>query len=77
MTTAFVHIIVDQGALYHAAEEIATLDAVSNVHVVTGEFDIIVQLELDDIAKLPDVVGNEIHPISGVIETMTSVAFPV
>lgn len=77
MPTAFVHIIVDQGALYHAAEEIAALNSISDVHVVTGEFDIIAQLELDDIAELPNVVGNEIHPISGVIETMTSVAFPV
>lgn len=77
MTDAYVNVYVDAGAVRQAAEEIQSIDAAKTVHVVTGEYDLVVQLDLDDSDDLPDVVANEIHPVSGVIETVTNVAFDV
>lgn len=77
MTDAYVHIYVDAGAVRQAAEAIAELDSVRTVHIVTGQFDVIAQLELDDPDRLPDVVATEIHPVTGVIETETNVAYDV
>lgn len=75
MTDAYVNILADPGAVTAAAEEIAALDAVTDVHVVTGEYDIIAQLDLDNPDDLPAVVADEIHSVSGVVDTVTNVAF--
>lgn len=75
MTDAYVNVVVDAGAVSQAAREIADLDEVSQVHVVTGEYDVVAQLELDDPNDLPIVVADEIHSVAGVIDTITNVAF--
>ncbi|MFC4544013.1 Lrp/AsnC ligand binding domain-containing protein [Halosolutus amylolyticus] len=75
MTDAYVNILVDPGAVTDAANEIGDLDAVSTVHVVTGEYDVIAQLDLDDSDDLPRVVADEIHGVAGVVDTVTNVAF--
>lgn len=75
MTDAYVNVLVDPGAVTAAAGEIADINAVSAVHVITGEYDIIAQLELDDSDDLPSIVAEEIHGVSGVVDTVTNVAF--
>lgn len=75
MTDAYVHIVTEAGAVSEAANDIAAIDAVSAVHVVTGDFDIIAQLDLEDFDDLPRTVADEIHDIAGVSHTVTSVAF--
>jgi anthranilate phosphoribosyltransferase len=75
MTDAYVNVIVDPGAVSQAAADVAALDEVSTVHVVTGDFDVIAQLELDDPNDLPAVVADGIHSVTGVVDTVTNVAF--
>lgn len=75
MTDAYVNMVVNAGAVSAAANEIAEIDEVSTVHVVTGEYDIIAQLELDNLSDLPEVVADKIHTITGVVDTVTNVAF--
>lgn len=75
MTDAFVHVHVDQGVAREAAGEIGALDSVASAHLVTGNYDIVVQLDLEDTDEIPDVVAREIHSVSGVLDTVTNVAF--
>lgn len=75
MTDAFVNITVQPGAVSAAADEIAALDTVGDVRVVTGDHDIVATLELDDRDDLPAVVAEEIHGATGVVDTVTNVAF--
>lgn len=75
MTDAYVNILVDAGAVSQAANAIGDVDAVSAVHVVTGDHDIVAQLDLDDPNDLPTVVADEIHTVTGVVDTVTNVAF--
>lgn len=75
MTDAYVNVLVDAGAVSAAAEEIEEIDEVDVVHLVTGEYDIVTQVSLEDPDDLPGVVAEKIHPISGVVETVTNVAF--
>lgn len=77
MTDAYVHVMVEPGAVTEAAEAIAQSDAVADVQLITGEADLMVTLDLaskDDIAR---VVTDDIHAASGVFDTQTSVAFDV
>lgn len=75
MTDAYVNILVDAGAVSQAADDIASVDAVKRVHVVTGEYDIVAQLDLANPDDLPTVVADEIHTVTGVVDTVTNVAF--
>lgn len=75
MTDAYVNIVVEPGAVPHAVEEIANHEAVHAVHTVTGEFDAIAQLELTSKEDIPSVVAEDIHGVSGVLDTVTNVAF--
>lgn len=75
MTDAYVNIYVDAGAVSNAASAIEAIDEVTDVHVVTGEYDIIAQLSLEDSNDLPWVVADEIHSVTGVVDTVTNVAF--
>ncbi|MDY7082313.1 MAG: Lrp/AsnC ligand binding domain-containing protein, partial [Halobacteria archaeon] len=58
-----------------SAREISRIEEVSDVHLVTGEYDIIAQLELGDRDELPKVVAENIHGVTGVVDTVTNVAF--
>ncbi|MHC3438987.1 Lrp/AsnC family transcriptional regulator [Natrialbaceae archaeon A-gly3] len=75
MTDAYVNILVDPGVVSDVAHEIDEIDAVSDVHIVTGEYNLIAQLELEDPDNLPEVVAEQIHSVSGVVDTVTNVAF--
>ncbi len=43
--------------------------------VVTSEYNIIAQLDLNDPDALPRVVADDIYAVTGVIDTVTNVAF--
>lgn len=75
MTDAYVNVVVDAGAVSAAADEIATVDEVETVHVVSGDHDIIAQVALEEHEDLPTVVADKIHSVPGVANTVTNVAF--
>lgn len=75
MTDAYVHVIVETSALSQAAEVIGESDVVEQVHLVTGEHDIVARLDVDSKDDIAPAVTEEIHAVTGVIETVTHVAF--
>jgi len=75
MTDAYVHIAVDAGAVSGVARQVADLEAVAAAHTVTGEFDVIAQLDLDSKEEIAEVVADHIHAVDGVADTNTNVAF--
>ena len=77
MTDAYVHVMVEPGAVNQAAEAIAKSDAVEAVQLITGEADLMVRLDLDSKDDIARVVTEDIHSATGVFETETSVAFDV
>lgn len=48
MTDAYVHVEAEPGETSRVAAALDCLEFVSAVHVVTGEFDVIARLDLDD-----------------------------
>lgn len=75
MTDAYVNILVEPGAVSNAADEIERHEGVTAAHLVTGEYDIVAQLELDSKDDIPQAVAEDIHGVSGVLDTVTNVAF--
>lgn len=75
MTDAFVHVITEPSGLAETADSIAQGDHVEEVYMVTGEHDIVALLDLDSKDDIAAAVTDEIHTVSGVVETVTNVAF--
>jgi len=75
MTDAYVHVVAEPSAIQQAANTIAGRDSVSAVHLVTGEHDITVQLEVESKEDIASVVTEDIHSVMGVIDTETHVAY--
>lgn len=77
MTDAYVHIESEPTSVVHAAREVGEIEEVTAAHVVTGEYDVIAQVELDDPNDLPRVVTEKIQKTPPVEGTMTSVAYEI
>jgi len=75
MTDAYVHVIVEPSAISRAAEAIDEAESVEQVHLVTGEHDLVARLELDTKDDVARAVTEEIHSVTGVVDTVTHVAF--
>lgn len=75
MTDAYVNIMVEPGAVSNAVAEIGRMESVAAAHTVTGEYDIIAQLELESKDDIPSAVAEDIHAVAGVLDTFTNVAF--
>lgn len=75
MTDAYVHVTVEPSAVSRAAEAIADGESIETVHLVTGEHDPVAQLALDTKDDIAAAVTEEIHSVTGVLDTVTHVAF--
>lgn len=75
MITAIVFVKADVANIPEVAEEIASIDGVSEVYSVTGEIDLIAMVRArqhDDIATL---VPDQLNKVPGVLATETHIAF--
>ena len=71
MVRAYVTIITGTGASEDAVAEIRDLSEVREAHVVTGEFDIVAEIESETVQDLQKVVTAGIHEVEGVGTTRT------
>jgi Lrp/AsnC family leucine-responsive transcriptional regulator len=74
-TLAFILISVSEGDQRAIARRIASFRGVQEVHIVTGEFDIIVKARARNIRELSELVLSRIRGVEGVAKTLTSVVF--
>jgi len=75
MVTAIVFVKADVARIPEVAEEIASIDGVSEVYSVTGDIDLIALLRVrrhDDVATL---VPDHLNKVPGVLSTETHIAF--
>ncbi len=75
MITAIVFIKAEVSQIPEVAEQIASIDGVSEVYSVTGDIDLIALLRVrnhDDVAAL---VPDQINKVTGVLSTETHIAF--
>ncbi|MEN3583652.1 MULTISPECIES: Lrp/AsnC family transcriptional regulator [unclassified Streptomyces] len=75
MITAIVLIKTTVDRIPEIAEEIASLESVSEVFSVTGGHDLIAMVRVGEHEELADVIPGRISKIPGVLGTDTHVAF--
>lgn len=72
---AYIQINTEAGKLWDVAREAMKLPGVKMAHAVTGQFDVIIYVELDTISDLEKIISI-VQFIDGVVRTQTSIVIP-
>jgi DNA-binding Lrp family transcriptional regulator len=75
MKAAFVLVKCEQGRLGEVANAIVELDGVSEVHSITGEYDLLVKLYAADYEAFGELIPTRLQRIPGIRQTDTMLAF--
>lgn len=76
MQTIFVFTKCELGKAYKVADEaILNVEQVSEVHSISGEYDLLVKCYLDDDQDIGHFVTEKIQTLPGIKETFTLIGF--
>ena len=75
MQCFFVHIMCQLGRTYDVAAAIADREIASEIHSISGEYDLLVKLYLDRDADVGRFIAENLHDIPGVERTVTTMTF--
>lgn len=75
MITAIVFVSAETSRIPEVAEEIASLEGVSEVYSVTGAIDLVVLVRVLSNEQVAEVVAGRINKVAGVLDTETHIAF--
>lgn len=75
MITAIVFVHAEVARIPEVAEQIASLDGVSEVYSVTGRIDLIVLIRVRNHDEVAEVVADRLNKVPGVLNTETHIAF--
>ena len=71
---AFVLIETAVGRTKEVVPTLGQLEGVQSVDTVTGPYDIIAIIEAEDLNEIGELVTGKIHPITGILRTVTCLA---
>jgi DNA-binding Lrp family transcriptional regulator len=76
MIKAYVLVVTDPGKTRHVFEEIRKVSGVTEVHEVMGPYDIVAEIEAENLQDVPTILGERIRSIDGIQSTTSLVTFP-
>ncbi|MGC8915843.1 MAG: Lrp/AsnC family transcriptional regulator [Thermoanaerobaculum sp.] len=72
--TALVHVRVELAAgLERMVQELAAIPEVEEVHLITGEYDLVVKLRARDTMHLQELLLGRLHKVPGFVRSATEV----
>lgn len=74
MVHAFVMVKTDVAVSESLLGMIRDLSPVSEAHIVAGEYDIIVELSVDEVYDVLQTTASDIQSLNGVLETKTYIS---
>lgn len=69
---AYIFIECTSGKTKDALREVSDIKGVKTAHAITGQYDIIVFTEADDLRDLGEIIVTKIQGVQGVLRTITS-----
>lgn len=76
MVKAYVLIVTTPGHTRAVTDAIRDIPHVSEIHEVMGPYDIVVELEADELTEIPPILTERIRTLEGIQSTTSLVAFP-
>ncbi|QLG61463.1 Lrp/AsnC ligand binding domain-containing protein [Halorarum salinum] len=74
MVHAFVMVKAGAGEAGAVARRVRDLDTVTQAHVVAGEYDVIAEVDAEEVYGVLDAVASGIQSLPGVTDTKTYVS---
>lgn len=71
---AYVLITARTGEVTAVIRQIKRVEGVLDAHITFGPYDAVAVVQAEDVKKIGHVVHDEIHPIPGVLDTLTCLA---
>lgn len=75
MRAVFVMVKTDPGHSTEVANRIAEVESFSECYSITGQYDLLVKLYVDDVDGLGRLIENQIHSIPHIRDTFTILTF--
>ena len=75
MVTAIVLLNVEHSKVNQVAEQLATMEGISEVYSVGGRFDLVALIRVAANEDLADLVTNQMRSLPGIEDTETMIAF--
>lgn len=73
ISRGYVLLEAQAGKTEEALNKIRSIKGVKEVNLVTGPYDLIINIEADDLKKLGQIVSDEIQIIGSVTKTITCI----
>jgi DNA-binding Lrp family transcriptional regulator len=70
---AYILMIIQLGRTDEVLSELRGIDEAVRIAVTTGEYDIVMLVDVDSLEALYEITVNRIHKIPGIEETTTAV----
>ncbi len=77
MIKAFVLVVTEPSATRRVATAIKEIDQVIDVHEVMGPYDIVVELQAEQLREISTVILDQLRSMDGIQSTTSLVAFPI
>jgi DNA-binding Lrp family transcriptional regulator len=75
MRAVFVMLKTDPGHVTEVANCIAEIESFSEAYSISGQYDLLVKLYVDDVDGVGRLIERQIHPIPHIRETYTLLTF--
>jgi DNA-binding Lrp family transcriptional regulator len=75
LVTAIVMVRTERERVQEAAQAMLAVEGVTEAYSVTGPYDLVVMVRIQDFEKLAEIVPGRIAQVPGVARTETMVAF--
>lgn len=76
MIKAYILVVANPGATQAVYDALQKVKGVTQCHQVMGPYDIVAEIEVEDLADVPPILGSHIRTIEGVENTTSLVTFP-
>lgn len=73
---AYVLIVTDPAATKEVYTHLQDIREIVEVHEVMGPYDIVCEIEVDDLTQIPPILGERVRRIAGIESTTSLVTFP-
>jgi DNA-binding Lrp family transcriptional regulator len=74
MVTAYIMVKANTGEADRLKGEMEALDGVASAHIVAGDVDFVVKVNVETPAEVKNIVADHIQAISGVEDTQTYIS---
>jgi DNA-binding Lrp family transcriptional regulator len=76
MIKAYVLVVTNPGETKAVVAAIAQIAGVVELHEVMGPYDIVVEIEVEQLSEVPAILSDRIRTVPGIESTTSLVTFP-